>query len=201
MVGAAQLAMKASLLLPNTLSTVPMHASEPIPVARTRPLDIETLFAGNADFVFRMCRNLGLDAAAAEDATQQVFMVAANKAARIPEGKERAFLVVTTRNVVANVRRTHARRREDFTEVEIAHEHTPDVLLDHARARSAMETILEAMDLDLRTAFVLFEIEQLSFTEISELLAIPRGTVASRVRRAREDFEQRVARTFPRGAR
>ena len=43
---------------------------------------------------------------------------------------------------------------------------------------------------DLRTAFVLFEIEGLTQREIGTALEIPEGTVASRVRRAREEFKR-----------
>jgi RNA polymerase sigma-70 factor, ECF subfamily len=176
---------------------MPFRSAETPLVATTCSLD--TLFADHADFVFRTCRCLGLDSAAAEDATQQVFMVAARKASQIPEGKERAFLLLAAKNIVANARRAQVRRREDFTEIERADDREgPDQLLDRERARSLMDRILLDMDLDLRTAFVLFEIEQLSFTEIAELLGIPRGTVASRVRRAREDFDARVQRQLGR---
>jgi len=41
---------------------------------------------------------------------------------------------------------------------------------------------------------VLFELEELSVAEVAELLAIPLGTVGSRLRRAREDFHDRVKR-------
>ena len=44
------------------------------------------------------------------------------------------------------------------------------------------------MTQDLRTAFVLFELEGLSVPEIAEVVKIPTGTVASRLRRAREQF-------------
>jgi RNA polymerase sigma-70 factor (ECF subfamily) len=40
----------------------------------------------------------------------------------------------------------------------------------------------------------LFEIEGLRSTEIAEALDIPLGTVASRLRRARAELEQRLAR-------
>jgi RNA polymerase sigma-70 factor (ECF subfamily) len=50
------------------------------------------------------------------------------------------------------------------------------------------------MSLDLRVVFVLYEIDGLRSGEIAEVLGIPLGTVASRLRRARADFELRVAR-------
>jgi len=40
--------------------------------------------------------------------------------------------------------------------------------------------------------FVLFELEQMTKTEISNVVGIPEGTVVSRLRRAREVFENRV---------
>jgi RNA polymerase sigma-70 factor (ECF subfamily) len=57
-----------------------------------------------------------------------------------------------------------------------------------------LDRLLGTMELELRTVFVLYEIEQLSRAEIAELLAVPAGTVASRLRRAREDFEARLGR-------
>ena len=51
-----------------------------------------------------------------------------------------------------------------------------------------------ALALVLIVVFVLFELEELSTPQIAELCEIPVGTAASRLRRAREDFEERVAR-------
>lgn len=201
--------MKGSLSLPMPLhrasqGAIKTYGAEEAHVhaVEATSCSLETMFVDHADFVFRTCRYLGLDTAAAEDATQQVFMVAARKTPQIPDGKERAFLLLAARNIVANARRAQARRREDFTEVERVDEgQDPDQLLDRARARAVMDRALEGMDFDLRTAFVLFEIEELSFTEIADLLAIPRGTVASRVRRAREDLEARLVRALGSAAR
>ena len=167
----------------------------PAVAVRPRPRTLETMFADHCDFVFRNCRRLGLDEGAAEDATQQVFIVASKKLESIAIGAERAFLFATASNIVSNMRRSVMRRREDAVEIERVDDRAlPDDLLDQARARRVVDQVLEGMDLDLRTAFVLFEVEQLTFTEMAELLAIPRGTVASRVRRAREDFERAVKR-------
>ena len=50
------------------------------------------------------------------------------------------------------------------------------------------------MPLDLRAVLILFEVEELSTAEIADMLELPMGTVGSRLRRAREDFQARVKR-------
>jgi RNA polymerase sigma-70 factor (ECF subfamily) len=47
---------------------------------------------------------------------------------------------------------------------------------------------------DLREVFVLFEIEEISIQDIAVTLDIPIGTVGSRLRRARQAFQQAVTR-------
>jgi RNA polymerase sigma-70 factor (ECF subfamily) len=44
----------------------------------------------------------------------------------------------------------------------------------------------------LREVFVLHEFEEMNMSEIAAVLGIPRGTVASRLRRARSEFRERV---------
>ena len=66
--------------------------------------------------------------------------------------------------------------------------------IDRRRAAELLEQVLDAMPSDLRVAFVLYEVEQLPVAEIASMLEIPVGTAASRLRRAREDFQERVAR-------
>jgi RNA polymerase sigma-70 factor (ECF subfamily) len=67
-------------------------------------------------------------------------------------------------------------------------------LIDRRRARELLDEILAAMTMELRLVFVLFEVEQLTMAEIARMLELPPGTVASRLRRAREDFAARVRR-------
>jgi RNA polymerase sigma-70 factor (ECF subfamily) len=50
------------------------------------------------------------------------------------------------------------------------------------------------MSPDLRTAFVLYELEHLELREIAALEHIPQGTAASRLRRAREEFSTQCQR-------
>ena len=67
-------------------------------------------------------------------------------------------------------------------------------LLDEKRARAMLASMLERMPPELREAFVLFELEEMAAPAVSELLGIPVGTVASRVRRAREFIRQHLSR-------
>jgi RNA polymerase sigma-70 factor (ECF subfamily) len=149
------------------------------------------------DFVWRSLRRLGVAESLADDAAQQVLLVLARKLADVHEGSERSFLFGTALRVASDVRRSAAYRREvPYADpgAELEGGVRPDELLDRHRARAALDTLLEDMELELRTVFVLFELEEMTTAEIATLLAIPAGTVASRLRRAREDFQAKVAR-------
>lgn len=75
-----------------------------------------------------------------------------------------------------------------------------DELLDLRRAAELLDRALAGLDEQDRAIYIMAELEQLSRSEVAEALAIPKGTVASRLRRAREAFEAAVRRLH-RGAR
>jgi len=148
-------------------------------------------------FVWRSLCHLGVPDADAEDASQQVFLIAASKIDLIESGSEKAFLFGTAVRIASRARRTRTRRRETSV---AQHQESPDAglspeeLVDQSRARALLDEALDAMDPEVRAVFVLFEIEQLSKSEVSAALGIPAGTVASRVRRARDEFRDHVRR-------
>jgi RNA polymerase sigma-70 factor, ECF subfamily len=149
------------------------------------------------DFLWRSVRYFGVPDAVAEDATQQVLCVLARRLGDISPGSEKAFLFATARRVASEVRRT-ARRRpvtaaRDVDSL-VASDPTAEELLDERRARAVLREVLEAIPVDLRVVFVLFEIEELTLVEIAHLIGIPLGTATSRLRRAREGFQVLVRR-------
>src|SRR5262249_32833044 len=149
-------------------------------------------------FVGRCLRNLGVPSADVEDAIQAVFLAAASKHDRIAAGAERAFLFSAALNIASKVRRTYGRRREVFQEELLDRPDpapSPEAAALRSDAGAAVDRALGAMEEDLRAVFVLFEIEELSSPEIAETLGIPVGTVASRLRRAREEFRRRIKRS------
>jgi RNA polymerase sigma-70 factor (ECF subfamily) len=158
---------------------------------------IAVLVANHHGLVWRSLRRLGVSEADADDAAQQVFLVAHRRLDDIAPESERAFLLQTALRVAADFRRTRDRRREEpGHELPTLIDTTADSeeLLDRRRARAMLDRALGAMPMDLRTVFVLFEIEELTMAEISHVVEIPAGTVASRLRRAREVFREIVSR-------
>jgi RNA polymerase sigma-70 factor (ECF subfamily) len=58
-----------------------------------------------------------------------------------------------------------------------------------AEHREMISEALEKLDPDLRSMFLLRELECLSYAAIAESLGIPEGTVASRLNRARRQLQ------------
>jgi RNA polymerase sigma-70 factor, ECF subfamily len=145
------------------------------------------------DFVWRSLRRLGVPETTADDEAQQVFCVFARRAGEVPEGKEKTFLFGVVIRVAQASRRVASRRAEVSDDEAIARvvasSPGPDDQLDDARARAVLDELLGAMPTDLRTVFLLYELEEMTMADIAATLAIPPGTVASRLRRARETFQ------------
>jgi RNA polymerase sigma-70 factor (ECF subfamily) len=154
---------------------------------------VERLVADHFDFIWRLLRRFGLDPSDADDATQEVFIVAARRVANIEHGRERPFLYGTALRVLANVRRGARRRRETPADVlaELpALARSADEVIDDERTREKLDRLLAALSPELRRVIVLAEIEGLSVPEVAGLEHIPLGTAASRLRRARERLRE-----------
>src|ERR1700733_2297616 len=78
---------------------------------------LRELLDAHFDFVWRSARRLGLSPDKADDAAQQVFIVASRKLDAIEPGKERAFLYGTTVRVASDFRRSAPQRREVLGDV------------------------------------------------------------------------------------
>ena len=164
------------------------------PVAADR---LRVMFDAHLPFVWRSLRRLGVPPPATDDAAQEVFLIASRKLSDIEVGRERAFLFAIALRIAANARRSFARRdarHDDTLDNVVDPAPSPEALADRARARELLDRVLETLDLDLRAVFVLHELEELSMAEIATTLDVPAGTVASRLRRAREAFRAEVAR-------
>jgi RNA polymerase sigma-70 factor (ECF subfamily) len=178
------------------LAMVPSGASDA--ASPSHALRLKQIATDEYRFIWRLLRRIGVAPRAVDDAAQQVFVVLSQKIARVETGLERAFLVQTALRVAMSIRRDHAQRREEFVDERLDDVRDlaplPDASAEATQQRMHLDSILDAIPRDLRTVFVLYELEELDLPEIASLLAIPLGTATSRLRRAREAFSREASR-------
>lgn len=157
---------------------------------------LDRLVRTHLSHVYRLLRQLGVPLGDVDDATQQVFVTLSQRLSDVREGSEKAFLSATAVRIASRWRRTHRRRREDDEGVPVSQRATllasPESQLERAQAEQLLLQILESIPEKLREVFVMFEIEEMTLREISETLEVAQGTVASRLRLARERFRESI---------
>jgi RNA polymerase sigma-70 factor (ECF subfamily) len=147
---------------------------------------LERMFKAHHDLVWRMLRRRGLPPDTAADAAQQTFLIAAERLDDIHRGSERAFLVGTALRVARSSSRRAVRvQLEDDMD---AHQAAGASVAEAQSAVDLLDLILSKIDPALVEVFVLYELEEFSSPEIAKMLDVPVGTIASRLRRAREAF-------------
>jgi RNA polymerase sigma-70 factor (ECF subfamily) len=178
--------------------------SAAIPAARSagdthdaREARIRGVVRAHYDPLWRFLRRMGTPEAQVEDAAQQVLLVFANRADDVREDAERPFLFGTALRVAADFRRKEQRGREVADAEAILRHPDPhpsaENLLGQEERRRCLDAILDALTPEHRAVFVLAEIEETTMAEIALLLGLPPGTVASRLRRARELVASKAA--------
>ena len=70
----------------------------------------------------------------------------------------------------------------------------PDASINRAEASKLLQAALDALDEDQREIVLLRDVDDLSYEEIAELLQLPKGTVKSRLHRARAELARRLSR-------
>ena len=145
--------------------------------------------------VWRFLRRIGLRSADVDDATQKVVLVFAGRVASIEPAAERSFLFSSAIRVASDARRKRARSRETLAEdgetidVEDPSASAEDAI-DERRLRRWLDEVLDSLSEEHRAVLVLVDVEEQTMAEASDVLGIPKGTVASRLRRSRELFEE-----------
>lgn len=158
---------------------------------------VEAALALHFDGMYRFVRRLGVPERDLDDALQEIAIVAMSRASAIEEGRERSYLFGVAYRVGSNLRRRDRGRNEtsDDALLELPDEVSdPSRALDERQAAELLHKILMSIPEELRAIFLLHEIEEHSMADIAAILEIPPGTVASRLRRAREVFDAKLAR-------
>jgi glucose/mannose transport system substrate-binding protein len=137
----------------------------------------------------RYLARIGVPPADVDDVIQEALVVVASRLPQLSAGSESAFLFATGLRLARNIRRG-ARRRQVATEklLQLPSEPLPNAedLTDQLRGRTMLEEALAELPGDARLVFLLYEIQEMPMAHIAERLGVPEGTVASRLRRARQ---------------
>jgi RNA polymerase sigma-70 factor, ECF subfamily len=145
--------------------------------------------------VWRVLRRSGLQERDADEAASDVFLVLARRLRDVPNQSEKAFLVGTAIRIAADRRRANGTHREVELDTDVRCT-TADVdeLVAMRLARSLLDEALACLSPEQRAVFALVEMEQMTGTEVAEALGIPVGTVASRLKTARQCFDAAIRR-------
>jgi len=159
-------------------------------------------FRDHVERLWRIVARLGVARHNVDDVVQEAFITATRRRADIRPGHERSFLIAAAIRCASNHRqKAHVRREVSHGDgFEDAASPTPNAeqLLIAKRGRELLDRVLSEMSEAHRTAFVLYELEGLSVPEIAETLALPLGTISSRLWRARARFTELAAALEPR---
>jgi len=143
---------------------------------------------------------LAQDRSEAEDLVQETYVKALRGFAGFQQGTNfRAWMYRILRNTFLSSRsksktgESVAFEEEEEDQIAASMETPETIFLENAQ-REAVQNALAALPLPFREILLLCDFEEMSYQEISETLAIPMGTVMSRLSRARRALRESLSK-------
>jgi RNA polymerase sigma-70 factor (ECF subfamily) len=150
----------------------------------------EALALPHLDAAFNLARWLARDAQDASDVVQEAFLRAFNSFDGMRGDNARPWLLAIVRNTCFTWLALNRPGRDQVSYDEAIHglpdpEADPELLALRADDRRRVDAAIERLPMEFREVIVLRELQDLSYKEIATVLAIPMGTVMSRLARGR----------------
>ncbi len=167
--------------------------SELLKRGRSDPKAFRALIERHGQYLCGIAHTLSGNAADAEDLVQETLLGAIRSDFR-GESSVRTWLVRILANQAAMLRRTRKRRPEAELNADQASPSGRDATGDAMGAVDAkvdLAGMLDQLSAEHRQVIVLRELEGLSYEEMAAALGLPRGTVESRLHRAREELRKK----------
>jgi RNA polymerase sigma-70 factor (ECF subfamily) len=159
-----------------------------------------TVYRSYFHFVWSSAKALGVSPGAVDDVVQEVFVTIHARLHTVQQPESlRSWVYGVVRRTVSGYRRSRAAKTVDAETVfvEDSFESNAPTPFQHVEQTDEMQLLaqlLNVLDDAKREVFVLAELEEMTVPEIAEMLEIPLNTVYSRLRTARQLFEQAFAR-------
>ncbi len=155
------------------------------------PLNVGTLVADHHAALYRYAFRLAGSAADAEDLTQQAFLIAHQKLSQVRNADcVRGWLFTVLRNCYLKNRRR--RLPVPAANLELDVNSIPAEAVDREIDSERLQAAIDTLDEDFKVTLLLFYFEHRTYREIAEVLAIPVGTVMSRLARAKARLRQQL---------
>jgi RNA polymerase sigma-70 factor, ECF subfamily len=169
-----------------------------------RELEFKALCQRHSDEIYRYARSLLANPADAEDATQEVLLRLWNRLPTMDIFNLRAWLLSTTRHYCLDQLRRRSHRAAPLPlDDELLEEHAdeaavnPSLAADSSLRLGQAWSLLRQLPEQLRSVFVLYEVNGLRYREIAQTLGIPINTVKVYLFRARERLSVLANREAP----
>jgi RNA polymerase sigma-70 factor (ECF subfamily) len=150
--------------------------------------EFEQLFLPHLDAAYNLARLLVRNPQDAEDVVQESYLRALRAFSTFRGETSRPWFLTIVRNTSFTWlrdnrgRADHAEYYEELYESDGPSPEGQSLIRERARG---VARCVEQLPADFREAIVLREMEELSYQEIAEITGVPRGTVMSRLSRAR----------------
>jgi RNA polymerase sigma-70 factor (ECF subfamily) len=170
---------------------VPPNAASAVP-------PFHAIYKQYLDFVWSSAGHLGAGPDIIDDVVQDVFIVIHSKISTLqrPEALK-SWIYGIARRTVSDYRRS--RRTRDAAGASLSAEPkssrpSPLDMAERSAELALLESLLAQLDETKREVFVMVEILEMTVPEVVQALDIPLNTAYSRLRLARQDFEQALAK-------
>ena len=189
----------SSSAAPALASSDRAQESHALPASVVPPFD--TVYHDYFDFVWAGARRLGVSTAALDDVVQEIFMVIHAKLHTVRQPQSlRSWIYGVVRRTVSDHHRAQRTRDAStgayalVTELQNYAPRTPSDIKERNDQAALLYSVLDEIDWPKREVFMLVELEQMTVPEVVEALEIPLNTAYSRLRAARMEFEEILAR-------
>ena len=163
--------------------------------------DFRAIYDQHLGFVFRTLRRFGVPEASLDDAMQDVFTIVHSKMAGFEGRSTLKTWIFGIARKVASKHRDKGREHlaEGDFDAQLDRRLTPGAdtgAADSDRIQKAqlLYRLLENLDPELREIFLLVELEQFTMREAADLLNENQHTLASRLKRAKQDLQTALSR-------
>ncbi len=172
-----------------------------VPTPTVRVPSFSQIYKLYFNFVWSCTRRLGVSEAETDDVVQEIFIVihARLNTLERPESL-RSWIYGIVRRTVSTYHR--AKRAKLASTATLNTEHdlqypqlpSPQQLAEQSDQVRLLWSLLEKLDAPKREVFVLAELDEMTVPEIALAIEVPANTVYSRLRTARQELEEALAR-------